>query len=119
MKSSANCFGVMLQAAASAAIAFLAGGELFSRVQNALSSLAADCRGPREPERKNLTFSFPRPGLERGMFFAEAPKKETATRGGASKKRPESEEAGEPSFPLSSRGFRGWLREDLSKEVQK
>jgi hypothetical protein len=81
MKSSANCFGVMLQAAASAAIAFLAGGELFSRVQNALSSLAADCRGPREPERKNLTFSFPRPGLESGMFFAEATKKETATRG--------------------------------------
>jgi hypothetical protein len=91
MKSSAKCFGVML-----------AGGSVrrdsFSRGGN---SLAADCRSPREHERKNLTFSFPRPGFERGMFFAEAPKKETATRGGARKKRHRKREgAGEPSFPL-------------------
>ena len=115
MKSSANCFGVMLQAAASAAIAFLAGGNSSaeSKMLSRLWPLTAGAQG--SPSVKTSPFLF----LERGMFFAEAPKKETATRGGARKKRPESEEAGEPSFPLSSRGFRGWLREDLSKEVQK
>src|SRR5271157_2905744 len=55
------------------------GGESALRVQNGLSRLWPLTAGVREPERKNLTFSFPG-GLEE-CFLLRPPKKETPTRG--------------------------------------
>jgi hypothetical protein len=119
MKSSANCFGVMLQAAASAAIAFLAGGNSSaeSKMLSRLWPLTAGAQG--SPSVKTSPFLFLGPGSREECFSLKLPRRKRQHAGVPARRGRKARRQESPRSPSPLGAFAVGCGRTFPKEVQK